>query len=379
MRRSHRPSSRCSTSFGSNTGHDKLPGIRHVIAVGSGKGGVGKSTVAVNLTLALVRAGSDVGLLDADILGPGAPATLGLPTYHQPETTPEGKAVPAVRHGLKAVSMGLLGGDDNLSILRGPMVAKYLHMFVGGVDWGHLDYLIVDLPPGTGDTQLTLAQSLPLSSHRAAPQHVSLKIARRGLRVFQAVHVPILGVIRNMSSFSCPHCGMGTDVLGKGGGEWMSRQTGVPFLGVIPLEADIVAGGDEGRPIVFDQLGSVAGQAYLTVAAELSGQLEGLPVSTIRPFVWTWATDEEAPAWAENAVQASGSRTTPVGFRRGGPRTLSLLWEDGRRDNVDVRDLRLACHCARCVDELSGRTRLDPTSVRGDVAPRATTSVSNYA
>jgi ATP-binding protein involved in chromosome partitioning len=369
------------TSSGPNSGHDKLPGIRHVIAVGSGKGGVGKSTVAVNLAVALVRAGSDVGLLDADILGPSVPAMLGLPTDHQLETTPEGKAVPAVRHGLKAVSMGLLGGDDNPSILRGPMVAKYLQMFVGGVDWGHLDYLILDLPPGTGDTQFALAQSLPLSGAVivTTPQHVSLKIARRGLRMFQAVHVPILGVIESMSSFSCPHCGMGTDVFGKGGGEWMSRQAGVPFLGAIPLEADIVAGGDEGRPIVFDQPGSVAAQAYLTVAAELSGQLEGLPVSTIRPFVWTWATDEGAPAWAENAIQVSGSRTTPVGFRRGGPRTLSLLWEDGRRDNVDVRDLRLACHCARCVDEISGRTRLNPTSVRGDVAPRTITSVGNYA
>ena len=265
---------------------------------------------------------------------------LGLPTDHQPEKTPEGKAVPAVRHGLKAVSMGLLSGDDNPSILRGPMVAKYLQMFVGGVDWGHLDYLILDLPPGTGDTQLTLAQSLPLSGAVivTTPQHVSLKIARRGLRMFQAVHVPILGVIENMSTFSCPHCGKGTDVFGKGGGEWMSRQTGVPFLGAIPLEADIVVGGDEGRPIVFDQPGSVAAQAYLTVAAELSGQLEDLPVSTIRPFVWTWGTDEGAPAWAENAVQASGSRTTPIGFRRRDPRTLSMLWEDGRRDNLDVRD-----------------------------------------
>ncbi len=159
----------------------------------------------------------------------------------------------------------------------------------------------------------------------------------------------------------------------------MSRQTGVPFLGAIPLEADIVVGGDEGRPIVFDQPGSVATQAYLTVAAELSGQLEDLPVSTIRPFVWTWGTDEGAPAWAENAVQASGSRTTPIGFRRRGPRTLSMLWEDGRRDHLDVRDLRLACHCARCVEEISGRPRLDPTTVRGDVAPRAITSVGNYA
>jgi ATP-binding protein involved in chromosome partitioning len=142
---------------------EKLPGIWHIIAVGSGKGSVGKSTVAVNLALALLSAGSDVGLLDADILGPSIPGMLGLATGHQPEATPDGKAVPPVRHGLKTMSMGLLTGDDNPAVLRGPMVAKYLQMFVGGVDWGHLDYLILDLPPGTGDTQLTLAQSLPLS------------------------------------------------------------------------------------------------------------------------------------------------------------------------------------------------------------------------
>ena len=363
------------------SGPGKLPGIRHVIAVGSGKGGVGKSTVAVNLALALGRAGSDVGLLDADILGPSIPVMLGLPTDRQPEATPEGKAVPAVRQGLKAMSMGLLTGDDNPSILRGPMVAKYLQMFVSGVDWGHLDYLVLDLPPGTGDTQLTLAQNLPLSGAVivTTPQDVSLKIARRGLRMFQTVHVPILGIIENMSTFTCPHCGTGTDVFGRGGGERMSRQIGVPFLGAIPLDADIVAGGDEGRPIVFDKPGSVAAQAYFTVAAELSGQLEGLAASTIRPFVWTWGTDEGAPAWVEGAIQASGSLTTPIGFRRRDPRTLSMLWEDGRRDDLDVRDLRLACHCALCVDEISGRARLDPRSVRGDVAPQAITSVGNYA
>jgi ATP-binding protein involved in chromosome partitioning len=129
----------------------------------------------------------------------------------------------------------------------------------------------------------------------------------------------------------------------------------------------------------LEKPGSASAQAYFTVAAELSGQLEGLATSTVRPFVWTWGTDEGAPAWVESAVQASGSLTTPIGFRRRDPRTLSMLWEDGRRDDLDVRDLRLACHCALCVDETSGRPRLDPTSVRGDVAPQAITSVGNYA
>ncbi len=360
---------------------DKLPGIRHLIAVGSGKGGVGKSTFAVNLALALQHVGARVGLVDADVLGPSIPGMLGLPTGQPPETTPDGRIVPPDRHGLKAMSMGLLTGDDKPAILRGPMVSKYLQMFIGGVAWGQLDYLILDLPPGTGDTQLTLAQSLPLSGAVivTTPQDVSLKIARRGLRMFETVHVPILGIIENMSTFTCPHCGKDTDVFRRGGGERMSRQIGVPFLGAIPLDADIVIGGDEGRPILVDKPDSVSARAYLAIAAELAGQLHGLPATALRPFAWTWDTNEGEPAWVESAVRPSGSRTTPVGYRRRDARTLSVLWEDGHRDDFDVRDLRLACHCALCIEEMSGRPLLDPTSVRPDVAPRVITSVGNYA
>jgi len=277
--------------------------------------------------------------------------------------------------------MGLLRGDDNPAILRGPMVSKYLQMFVGAVDWGELDYLILDLPPGTGDTQLTLAQSLPLSGVVivTTPQDVSLKIARRGLRMFETVHVPILGIIENMSTFTCPHCGQGTDVFRSGGGERMSRQIGVPFLGSLPLDADIVTGGDEGRPIFIDKPHSVSAQTYLAIATELAGQLEGLPTTALRPFVWTWDTNEGEPAWVETAARPSGARTTPIGFHRRDARTLSVLWEDGQRVDFDVRDLRLACHCALCIEEMSGQPLLDPASVRPDVAPRTITSVGHYA
>jgi ATP-binding protein involved in chromosome partitioning len=209
-------------------GSEKLPGIRHVIAVGSGKGGVGKSTVSVNLAFALQQIGGWIGLVDADILGPSIPGMLGLPVGQPPTTTPDGKIVPADCHNLKVMSMGMLTGDDNPAILRGPMVGKYLKMFIGTVQWGRLDYLILDLPPGTGDTQLTLAQSYPLSGAIivTTPQDVSLKIARRGLRMFETVHVPILGIIENMSTFTCPHCGKGTDVFRRGGGERISRELG---------------------------------------------------------------------------------------------------------------------------------------------------------
>ena len=204
----------------SSAGPEKLPGIRHVIAVGSGKGGVGKSTVSVNLAFALQQLGGRIGLVDADVLGPSIPVMLGLSTGQPPALAADMKIIPADRHGLKTISMGMLAGDDSPAILRGPMVSKYLKMFIDSVQWGSLDYLIIDLPPGTGDTQLTLAQSVPLSGAIivTTPQDVSLKIARRGLRMFEAVHVSILGIIENMSTFTCPHCGQGTDVFRRGGG-----------------------------------------------------------------------------------------------------------------------------------------------------------------
>lgn len=363
------------------SGPEKLPGIRHIIAVGSGKGGVGKSTVSVNLAFALQQIGYRIGLMDADVLGPSIPGMLGLPTGQPPAATADQKMVPAERYGLKTISMGMFSGDDKPAILRGPMVGKYLKMFVGSVQWGQLDYLIIDLPPGTGDTQLTLAQSVPLSGAIVVttPQDVSLKIARRGLRMFETVHTPILGIIENMSTFTCPHCGKGTDIFRGGGGERMSQELGVPFLGTIPLDPDIVTCGDQGRPLVLEKPNSFAAQMYLAIAGELDGRLQALPASALKPFAWTWETGTGAPAWVENAVRPSGSRTTAIGFRRRDARTLAVLWEDGQRDDFDVRDLRLTCRCALCREEMSGRPLLDPKSVRADIAPRTIASVGNYA
>ena len=360
---------------------EALPGIQHLIAVGSGKGGVGKSTVAVNLALSLKHIGGSIGLVDADVLGPSIPGMLGLSTGQPLGVKPDGKILPAESHGLKAVSMGLLTGDDAPAILRGPMVSKYLRLLIDDVHWGTLDYLILDLPPGTGDTQLTLAQSFPLSGAVivTTPQDVSLKIARRGLRMFEKVNVPILGIVENMSTFTCPHCGMGTDVFSHGGGERMSRELGVPFLGAIPLDAEIVTGGDAGHPIVLDKPNSVAARAYLAIATELASQLQGHPSVALKPFTWNWETGEGKPLWVEAAVRPQGLPTTAVGFRRRDERTISILWEDGHRQDFDVRDLRLACHCALCIEEMSGRPLLDPKTVRPDVAPRTVSSVGNYA
>jgi ATP-binding protein involved in chromosome partitioning len=363
------------------TGSERLPGIRHIVAISSGKGGVGKSTVSVNLALVLQRLGGRVGLVDADVLGPSIPGILGIPTGRPLAATSDGKAIPAERHGVKTMSMGMFTGEDTPAVLRGPMVGKYLRMLIGGVQWGNLDYLILDLPPGTGDTQLTLAQSLTLSGAVivTTPQDVSLKIARRGLRMFEKVHVPILGIVENMSSFTCPHCGNITDIFRRGGGERMSRQVGVPFLGAIPLDADVVTGGDEGRPIVVDKPKSVTAQAYAAIAAALMEQLHAAPATMLKPFVWRWDSNEGEPSWVESVVRPSGSRAIAIGFRQRDARTLSVLWEDGRRDDFDVRDLRLACHCALCIEEMSGRKLLDPKTVRPDVSPRVISSIGNYA
>jgi ATP-binding protein involved in chromosome partitioning len=361
--------------------NESLPGIRHIVAVGSAKGGVGKSTVAVNLALSLTQQGHRVGLVDADVLGPSVPGMLGLPTGGAAPDTQDGKVVPAEQHGVHVMSMGLLTGDDTPLVLRGPMVSKYLRMFIGAVAWPPLDYLLLDLPPGTGDTQLTLAQSVPLSGAVivTTPQEVSLKITRRGIRMFEKVHVPILGIVENMSTFACPHCGETTDIFQHGGGERMSQQLGVPFLGAIPINVDIVTAGDEGRPIVMDQPDSSIARAYECIADALAAQLDDRQNTVLRPFKWLWDSNDGAPAWVERAIEPDASATTAVGLRRRDARTLSVLWQDGRHDDIDVRDLRLACHCALCVEEMSGRPLLDPSKVSHDVAPRTLGSVGNYA
>lgn len=363
-----------------SVGSERLPGIKHIIAVGSGKGGVGKSTVTVNLALALQRQGASVGIVDADILGPSIPGMLNIPAGKKPATTLDGRMIPAESEGLKVVSMAMFAGDDQPAVLRGPMVGKYLNMFVGGVEWGTLDYLLLDLPPGTGDVQLTLAQNMPLSGVLivTTPQAVSLKIARRGLRMFEKVQVRTLGLIENMRTFTCPHCHETTDVFHRGGGEAMSKELGVPFLGALPLDADVVTCGDEGRPIVAAQPASMTATVYYDIASGLVNQLLGAE-AILKPFRWQWDSNEGAPGWQQEAVRPDGARTTPIGFMRQDSSTLSVLWEDGQRQDFHVRDLRLACQCAQCVEEMSGRVLLDPAKVPADIRPRAIMSVGNYA
>ncbi len=354
--------------------------LGQIIAVASGKGGVGKSTVSTNLALALAAQGAAVGLVDADLYGPSVPGMLGIETGKNPSMSPSGKVMPAQAHGIKVISMGMLTDDDKPAVLRGPMVSKYLRMFILEVDWGTLDYLILDLPPGTGDTQLTLAQSVPLTGAVvvSTPQDVSLKIARRGIRMMEQVKVPILGIIENMSGFTCPSCGEVTHIFHHGGGAKIAESLGVPFLGAIPLDPAIVDCGDEGRPLVFAHPDAPAAAVYRDIAAILSGRVRavaGIPT----PFDWHWADDASKPIPAPTPGHPGGAAEILVALDRRDGRTLVLRWQDGHDQQIDMRDLRLECRCAACVDEMSGRAVLDPATVPLNLVPIRIWSLGNYA
>jgi ATP-binding protein involved in chromosome partitioning len=245
--------------------------IRNAVAVASGKGGVGKTTLAVNMAVALAQAGARVGLLDADVYGPNVPTMIGLQTMPEPR---DGKMVPAEAFGVKVVSMAFLIPPDQPLIWRGPMLHSAIRQFIADVDWGDLDYLIVDLPPGTGDASLSLAQSLPLSGVVIVtlPQQVSLDDARRGLEMFRTMDVPILGVVENMGPFELPD-GTRIDVFGSGGGEKLAAAAGVPFLGGIPMDPGVRLGSDTGRPIVLSDPDSAPGQALARLARSLAATL----------------------------------------------------------------------------------------------------------
>ena len=235
---------------GLHTDEEVLPNIQNIIAVASGKGGVGKSTVSVNLAAGLAERGARVGLFDTDIYGPNVPRMVD--SDDGPEATEEKTLVPPERYGMKLMSMDFLVGPDDPVIWRGPMVHKMLTQLVEDVEWGQLDYLVIDLPPGTGDTQLTVLQTLPLTGAVivTTPQQVAIDDAVKGLRMFGEHETPVLGIVENMSSFRCPDCGGRHDIFGAGGGEAFTDEENLPFLGAIPLDPAIRAGGDGGEPIV---------------------------------------------------------------------------------------------------------------------------------
>lgn len=263
-----------------------LPNVKQTIAVASGKGGVGKSTVAVNLAAALSRTGAKVGLLDADIYGPSVPGMTGVTS--NPEVV-DGRLIPLQAYGLKLMSIGFLPGGEKAVVWRGPMVSRAIQQLMGDVDWGELDYLVLDLPPGTGDASLTIAQSVPLTGVAivATPQDIALDIAVKALQMFRSLNVTPLGLIENMSWFVCPDCGHEHHIFGHGGAERAAVRLEVPFLGAIPLEEPIRDEADRGVPIVVSQPESAGAKAFTEVAERVAARtsiqsFRQLPVINVR-------------------------------------------------------------------------------------------------
>jgi ATP-binding protein involved in chromosome partitioning len=332
-----------------------LKDVKNIIAVASGKGGVGKSTVAVNLAIALSRAGAKVGLMDADVYGPSVPIMLaGL---GRPETR-DNKLVPLERYGVKFMSMGLLTEDRSPVIWRGPMASKLIQQFLADVEWGDLDYLLIDLPPGTGDVQLTLTQAAPLTGAVlvTTPQEVAVGITVRGLKMFQQVQVPVLGIVENMSYFFCPHCEERTEVFRHGGGERASRELGLRFLGAVPLDPKLVLASDLGRPVVGVDAGEQppSAEAFNRISRELAAQVSIINEQTAAVKI------------APTEVSAEDGHVV-------------VKWQDGEVSRYPFYELRCLCPCALCVDEWTGQRRLEKSMVSHDVKAAEIRPVGRYA
>lgn len=329
-----------------------LAGVKHIVAVASGKGGVGKSTVSANLAYALKERGFRVGLMDADIYGPSQPGMLGA-GGDKASITADQKLTPVSRHGIDFISIGLLMDEDTPVIWRAPIAMKMIMQFIGAVEWGERDYLLIDLPPGTGDVQLTLAQQASLTGAVivTTPQDVALGVAKKGLKMFEQVNVPVLGVVENMSGFTCKHCGETTAIFKEGGGKAMAARLEVPFLGSIPLDPEIMMSGDQGVPVVQSARESVPAKAFLAVAERLQEEIARLK---------------------------AGGRMEPVNMEMADDGVLSIEWPDGHVSRHSAYNLRLACTCANCIDEDSGRKILDSARVPLDISIQEIKPVGRY-
>jgi ATP-binding protein involved in chromosome partitioning len=265
-------SARVRETAGGDGSRQPLQGVKNVIAVGAGKGGVGKTTVAVNLAVALAKCGGKVGMIDGDIYGPNVPIMLGIKTQL---TTDGQKILPAEKYGLQVISMGFLTSDDAPVIWRGPMLHGALQQFFREVRWVDLDYLVVDLPPGTGDVALSLSQTVPVAGAIVVttPQQVSLADSRRAIAMYKKLNIPPLGVVENMSYFVCTNCRHEADIFGRGGGEQMAAEMGVPFIGRIPIYQPIREGGDNGVPLMISEPDSPAARAFMEAAERTAAQV----------------------------------------------------------------------------------------------------------
>ncbi len=262
-----------------------IAGVKSVVAVASGKGGVGKTTVAVNLAIALARQGARVGLMDGDVYGPNVPIMLG--TSEQPRALSERRILPVEAYGVKMISIGLLAPGDKPMIWRGPMLHSVVQQFVRSVEWGELDYLLIDLPPGTGDVQLSLVQTVPLTGAVVVttPSQVALADVRKAIEMFRQVDVPVLGIVENMSYFACPHCAGKIDVFGEGEGRRMADMFGVPLLGEIEIDPRIRIGGDTGKPVAAQGESAPGGKSIFALARGVAARAEEVTAASAGPVV----------------------------------------------------------------------------------------------
>jgi ATP-binding protein involved in chromosome partitioning len=334
-----------------------IPKVKNIIPVGSGKGGVGKSTVAANLALALHRMGAKVGLMDADVYGPSIPNIMGA---QGPLQQRGDKMIPIERYGIGIMSMGFLLPEDKAAIMRGPMLHKYMEAFLGQVEWGELDYLIVDLPPGTGDVQLSLCQIIPLTGAVvvSTPQDVALKVAQKAILMFRQLQCPILGLVENMSYYECPNCHHRDNIFSTGGAQRYCMMNGIPFLGAVPLATAIRETADGGKPIVISDPESPLSQAYVKLAEQMAAQVS-------------------VQAMSAQAV-APSDKITPVELTQPARQQLRIKWKDGAESLLNAFDLRASCHCATCVDEMTGKKIVKLESIPKDVWPVSISPVGRY-
>lgn len=324
--------------------------VKNIIAIASGKGGVGKSTVTTNLAMALSEQGHKVGVLDADIYGPSQPIMLGS---HDGAQSNDGYAIPVKSNGVSFISMSTVAQQKGPTIMRAPIALKILNQFLTSVMWGELDYLLIDLPPGTGDIQLTLAQQAKLTGAIivTTPQKVSVEISQRGLQMFQQLNIPIIGVIENMSGFTCSHCQEVTAIFKEGGAANMCQEFDVPFLGAIPLDPLIMMSSDEGRSLSEDKEGH-AYQAYQKVAESFAHQLESSAANKM--------LEVEKVQLEEDTGR------------------VILHWNNGEMFEYEAFSLRAACPCASCVDENTGQKTLDVNQIPSNIKVIGAKPVGRY-
>jgi ATP-binding protein involved in chromosome partitioning len=336
----------------SNPIADNISGIQSIVAVSSGKGGVGKSTISTNLAVSLAQAGYKVGLMDADVYGPSVSKMLGGKGL-QPKQE-NGKLVPIEKYGVRWMSMALLTDEDTPVIWRGPMATRLINQFLGQVAWGELDYLLIDLPPGTGDVQLTLTQSIPLTGAIvvSSPQQVAVEVTMRGMKMFDEVRVPILGMVENMSGFVCPQCNQVTPVFDQGHLENKAKELGIAFLGQIPLDPTITLGGDDGAPVATHE-DSLVAQRFTEMAKTLNQIVK------------------------KTLTETANNQTSPTQISSDHDHLL-LMWKDNSVSEIPFKELRFACPCAQCVSEVTGKRMIEMSDIKDNIEPTGFRPVGKY-